>query len=228
MSTTIENITIHTGEIFKDIPDYDGLYKISNKGRVLSLWDEKPKILKQSINANGYKVLNLCYHVQKMHYIHHLVAYVFLGYKTNKNNKFVVDHIDNNKSNNDISNLQIISIRENCSKDKVGITSTFTGVSKVNNRYYVAIKINGKSKYIGSFKNEIEAHKHYEKAVHAINNGEDIEVKKAVYASKYKGVYWRADRLQWAAYKNVGGKRKYLGQFHSEEDAYSAILKYNN
>ena len=94
--------------------------------------------------------------------VHQLVASAFLGHTLCGYSR-VVDHIDNNPLNNCVDNLQIISPRENCSKDKKGGYSSHTGVSwsKRDNRWTSSIKINGKSKHLGNFINESDAARAY-------------------------------------------------------------------
>jgi len=80
-------------------------YEISSLGRIKN---KKGKILKQSDNGKGYKKVSLSGIGQK--YIHRLVAQYFL---TNPENKRTVNHIDGNKSNNNVSNLEWATYSEN-------------------------------------------------------------------------------------------------------------------
>lgn len=101
-------------EIWKDIIGYEGLYQISNLGRVKSLprhrvvgwadyWSEE-KILKQSINNGGYKYLWLHKNGERKTYkIHRLVATAFLE---NPHNYRCVNHKDENRQNNIADNLE--------------------------------------------------------------------------------------------------------------------------
>ena len=88
-------------EIFKDIKNYEDLYEISNLGRIRN--KITGKILKPSIK-NGYYYLILCKDkIQKHHYIHRLVASTFIP---NPNNYSQVNHIDENKLNNNVDTLE--------------------------------------------------------------------------------------------------------------------------
>lgn len=80
-------------EIWKDITGYEGRYKVSNYGNVLSLQYKTPRILKHGIMKNGYHVVTLSiYGVSKKCLVHRLVAIEFIPnpYKLSE-----VDHIDN-------------------------------------------------------------------------------------------------------------------------------------
>jgi hypothetical protein len=157
-------------EIFKDIPDYEGIYLVSNLGNVKSLKFGKERILSKGLDGHGYYNVTLFKDGNpKTFTIHQLVAMVFLNHKPN-GNTIVVDHIDNNKLNNRLDNLQIISQRKNTSKDKKG-TSKYTGVYWYKNRckWRAEIKILGKIKYLGCFETELDAHLSYQNALKQIS-----------------------------------------------------------
>jgi len=141
-------------EIFKSIecaPDYE----ISNLGRVKSLKPRKPMYLKLLKASIGYPqvCLRTDNKIRRL-YIHRLLAYAFMGYDID-DKTMVVDHIDGNSMNYSLSNLQIITHRENLSKRKDRRSST--GVRKQNNRYYVQVYINGVQEYLGGFDTEEQA-----------------------------------------------------------------------
>ena len=99
-------------EIWKDIEDYEGLYKVSNMGRVKSLKFGKERILKAFNNGNGYLQLFLWKDGKKKHYkIHRLVAQAFLE---NPYNLPEVNHKDENKQNNCADNLEFCDKVYNC------------------------------------------------------------------------------------------------------------------
>jgi len=152
-------------EVWKDIPEYVGLYQVSNLGNVRSLnfnKTKKVKLLKKGLNTNGrYRVgLSKNGKSQGNCRISQLSAMAFLNHKP-CGHKMVVDHIDNNKLNDKLYNLQVITNRENVSKDKKGGTSKYIGVYKEKNKFRAAIRIEGKIKYIGLFTDEKEAAQAY-------------------------------------------------------------------
>ena len=154
--------------IYKDIPGYEGLYQVSNFGTVMSFKQYKEgKILKANKNSGGYLSVGLNKDGKKKTFnIHQLVAISFLNHKPDGTQKIVVDHIDNNYLNNRLDNLQLISQRENSSKDKKNCSSKFTGVhwNKKENKWQVRILIDGKRKHLGYFEDEQEAALAYKKA----------------------------------------------------------------
>lgn len=159
-------------EVFKTIKDYQN-YEISNLGRVKSIsrfifngnsgFVSKEKILKQCINSGGYLIVGLTNEFNKQRIpIHVLVSESFLNNKS-KGFDIVVDHIDNNKTNNNVKNLQLITHRANVSKVVRGL-SNHIGVNwnKASKKWRAAIRINGKVKHLGYFAEEIEASKAYQ------------------------------------------------------------------
>jgi len=158
-------------EIWKDIKDYEGLYQISNLGRVKSLYFNNERILKVQQKTNGYFIVSLCKDaINKTKKVHQLVAIAFLGHIPCGNN-LVVDHINRIKTDNHLENLQVITHRENLSKDKKG-TSKYTGVSwcKRNKKWFCSIRINKIQKQLGYFKIELEAHQAYQLALKELLN----------------------------------------------------------
>jgi len=124
-------------------------YLISENGQVVN--NLTKKVLKPNINTSGYYFVNL--YKDKKPYckmIHKLVFESFNILKSDR--KFVIDHIDNNKLNNKLQNLQLISNRENSTKDKKSKSNHFN-IYKNHNSWLVRLRINGVKKSIGTFKN---------------------------------------------------------------------------
>ena len=93
-------------EEWKDVSGYEGLYKVSNTGKVLSV--RRNALLVPQDNGNGYKYVSLG--ASGRAYIHRLVAEHFLP---DRNDGDVVNHIDFNRSNNAASNLEWLTPKEN-------------------------------------------------------------------------------------------------------------------
>ena len=126
-------------EVWKDILEYEGLYQISNLGRVKN---NKNLIMKNRITPNGYYKIALSKDGICKHYnIHRLLAIAFIP---NPDNKPYVDHIDINKKNNDLSNLRWVTNSENVINRKQNLTlSGLQNISEIhiNDRIYYRVKI---------------------------------------------------------------------------------------
>lgn len=169
-------------EIWLPIVGYEGIYEISNLGRikalhkVLKMKNGRNRTHKESIltpwkTPYGYLCITLVSEsVHKKRTIHSLVAQEFLKHTTTKG--IDIDHIDGNPSNNKLSNLQLLSHRDNTAKgyankkysNNVGITySKISNNNKRNKRWIATINIDKKQKHIGLFDTEIEAINAYNK-----------------------------------------------------------------
>jgi len=97
-------------EEWRDIPEYKGLYQVSNMGQVKSLRNNE-LILKPITVRKGYLSVNL-YKAgkQKLSRLHRLVAVAFIP---NPENKLEVNHKDGNKKNNCFTNLEWVTPSEN-------------------------------------------------------------------------------------------------------------------
>lgn len=102
-------------EEWKDIEGFEGLYEVSNLGRVRSLQfhgKSRIKLMSQS-NSDGYKVVKLTNWeagIKGTYKVHILVAKAFIP---NIDNKPFIDHIDTNRTNNVITNLRWVTHLEN-------------------------------------------------------------------------------------------------------------------
>ena len=108
-------------EIWKDIKGYEGLYQVSNLGRIKSLerksktkgnveYIKKEKVLKERF-SNGYVSVILYKNGTKKNFrVHRLVAKAFL---VNPKNLPQINHINFNRSDNRIENLEWVTAKEN-------------------------------------------------------------------------------------------------------------------
>jgi hypothetical protein len=152
-------------EIYKDVIGYEGIYQVSNLGNVKSLKFNKERVLKPSKDSKGYLSINLSLNgVFKMRNIHQLVAESFLNHKR-CGYKLVVNHLDFNKINNNVSNLELVTARENCNKKHLKSSSKYTGVqwNKRLNKWVAYITLNNRAKYLGCFNDELRAAHEYQK-----------------------------------------------------------------
>ena len=154
-------------EIWLDIPNYNGLYQISNYGKVKSfsksnLYRDSNSIILKPERCRGYLIVTLCVHGKRKNFpVHMLVAIAFLKHIPDGTNKVVINHIDGNKLNNHISNLELVSNRYNTADGYIrkGTSSIYTGVSwdKKNKKWRSQIQINKKKILLGLFNTELEA-----------------------------------------------------------------------
>ena len=157
-------------EIWKPVFGYKEYYHVSNLGNVKTLeryikngqfsYFKKPKILKPGTNPDGYKTVVLYGKDNKRQFkVHSLVATSFIE---NPRKLEMVNHIDEDKSNNNMSNLEWVSRRENGVhryKNK-NTTSKYCGVSwsKASKKWISTIRYNNKQIYLGCYFTELEAY----------------------------------------------------------------------
>ena len=109
VQSQIENLP---REIWRNVVGYEGLYMVSNFGRVKSFYGIGERLLTPGANKSGYQytVLTDKNKIRKSLKVHTLVARAFLP---NPENKPVVHHRDSNRANNRVSNLEWVTHREN-------------------------------------------------------------------------------------------------------------------
>lgn len=124
-------------EIWKDIPNYDGLYQISNFGRVKSFnsskkhFNQNYHFLKPNVSNNGYEQVTLYNKNRERHkyLVHKLVAEAFLS---NPHNYPCVNHKDENKLNNSVDNLEWCSYAYNNAYGTARIRTSITKGSPIS------------------------------------------------------------------------------------------------
>jgi len=127
----IDSLAIENGlEIWKSVEAYDN-YNISNMGRVMNT--KTGRILKCGANSNGYSIVKLCNASKKK--TNRLVANAFIP---NLKSKQCIDHIDNNRLNNNVSNLRWVRILKIAKKDQIILVASkeFIAISNVINGVY--------------------------------------------------------------------------------------------
>lgn len=225
-------------EVWKPIPDYEGIYEVSSWGRVRRLL-----IIEPTKSQSGYPMIK--FEVNKIAFnktLHLLVAELFCDKKTYHK---VVNHKDSDIENPYYKNLEWVSIRENVSHSKKGenYTSKYTGVGRrANGKYYASISINSIRKHLGVYDTEEEAHYVYMKVVEALGEEQkyykkgfkfqkdlDLSIIDTIYKPKiktsiFKGVYLDKNSGKWKSQINIKKKLYRLGYFETEEEAYKAYV----
>lgn len=140
-------------EVWKDVLGYEGLYKVSDLGNIISLprkgTIKTEKLLKPKIDKDGYLCVTLYKNnTRKSYHVHRIVAMSFIN---NYDNLPQVNHIDGNKQNNNINNLEWCTNQENIQHAwEIGLKKRRYG------------KDNDKSKTVYQYSNELELINIYE------------------------------------------------------------------
>jgi len=222
-------------EQWKEIPGYEGFYKISTFGRIISLnreyWNGMMMVqlkgqlrkTKLSSGTRKYNQINLNKNGIKTTYrVSILMGKTFFPDYNFKENKMVIDHINNDSLNDRLDNLQLITIRLNVSKDRINRSSEHTGVfwHKITERWRAVISIRNKTIHLGTFVSESEAAESYQTALAALEAGEGVvRVKSSRYSSKHKGVSWDRFKNKWIAKIRIQGNQVCVGVVSSEDEA---------
>jgi hypothetical protein len=137
-------------EEWRDVVGYEGSHQVSNTGKIFSLY--KNKLMKHKLDKANYCVIGLTKNSeQKVLKVHRLVANAFLEDFEEKNKmNYHVDHIDGNKQNNNVSNLQMLTHFDNCFKrtgrnayQKIKATHIETGEEYIFNGQNEAARLLG-------------------------------------------------------------------------------------
>ena len=103
-------------EIWKDIPNYEGLYQASNLGNIRSLknrWGNRiePRLVKQQKTKKGYKRVRLSKKNKSKTFMVHRIIYI--TFIKDIENGLEINHKDFNRENNKINNLEMITHTNN-------------------------------------------------------------------------------------------------------------------
>lgn len=174
-------------EIWKDIEGYEGLYQVSNWGRVRSLHRKhsycksRDNILSNNLSPNYYHVA-LCKDGKVIRrQVHRLVAENFIP---NPNNYPQVNHIDENKTNNMVDNLEWVTARQNLIHSNV-LKKMKQAAIKKQQKSVIMYDTNGA--YLKEFESATIAAKHigdYQQNVSACCYGKVNRVKGYVFKFK--------------------------------------------
>ena len=220
-------------EEWRDVPGYSGYYQVSMLGRIKSLGNNKFKTIKiMKCSISGDRYASVCFSkngIKHRNGVHVFVAMAFLNHVP-CGHKIVVDHKKNENSlDNSIFNLQIITHRENDSKDSKNKTG-HVGVVKTPGGKYSAIAVfDKKSINLGVFDLIEDAVNARKKAIELhLENKEYNIFKPKKEIDVYSCVYPK--RNSFYARIRVDNKTINLGTYKTKEEAYEsrriALIKY--
>ena len=226
-------------EVWKDIPGYEGYYQASNLGRVRSLDRTvtysngresfyKGKIIKGGVNK-GYKQTTLSSDgIGRNFKFSQLAAMTFLGHEPN-GHELVIDHVNGDKSDDRVENLQIVTHRANSStcfrSDRDSFSSEYAGVNweKKLSKWRARIYHDEVHTHLGRYDTELEASNAYQEALSKVKDGSfNPDDYKPKFTSEYRGVTFYKATNKWVAQIRINGKNKYLGLFKTELEAHNA------
>ncbi|MBZ3643535.1 HNH endonuclease [Enterococcus faecium] len=143
-------------EIWRPIEGYEGLYEISNLGKIKSNFRQgsTTDFLKISNNGNGYMMVRLCKNGKaKKYYLHRLLAQTFID---NPEDKPQVNHINENRSDNRLENLEWVTQKENNNHGNHNLNSA---ISKRSGKAKKNVQLDLDGNELGRFDFLIEAAK---------------------------------------------------------------------
>ena len=207
LSRSDDAITSIVGEIWKDVQGYEGLYMISNYGRIKSCQRTiisssgktltlRPRIKTPSIGVGGYPVVNLCKEGKSRTYrLHRLIAIAFIE---NPDNKPFIDHINRDVTDYRIENLRWCTQKENmCNPLSVDYSREFVDKKALSKRANDTKKKKGtmtaprtvyQYSLDGSLLNKFYSIKEAARTLCIHSTGINQVLDKGKYT--YKGYYW--------------------------------------
>lgn len=210
-------------EEWKDIPDYEGLYKASNIGRIKRLDKEVPqtdglvknlkeKILELSLNSeNKFRTTLIKDGIAKEHLVSRLTISAFKGKSDKK-----IKHLDGVTTNNRKCNLEYVSYY-------VKRNSVNVKFSKSLNRWQARITLEGRRFSLGVRLTKEEAEESFIKAISDYEDFGKLPTTTRPKVSKYKGIGYSKNggNKKWS----VRYKGKHMGRYPTEEIAYEVLCK---
>lgn len=180
-------------EEWREIPGYDGMYEVSDWGRVRSWVNNRwggrraiPRVSTLTVSATGYLVVSLAgikpYQVSNTFLVHQLVSDTWIGLREKGQ---VVHHRDCNRSHNHVLNLEVLSYREHgcVHRGQCALPENVIFIKRNKNfPYLVRLRYQGQSRAIASFSTVEEA----------------ADVAQRVRDDMQKGTF---DRRKYAKYK---------------------------
>ena len=128
-------------EQWKDIEGYDGMYQVSDLGRVRSKHSGKWKVLYGSKDSSGYLQVGLYKGKKaKLLLVHRLVAQAFI--KNDDDSKTIINHIDECKQNNRVSNLEYCDYQYNSTYNDIHLRRKNGKRRKIKHLYNPELTIN--------------------------------------------------------------------------------------
>lgn len=218
-------------EIWKYVPDSDEFYEISNLGRVRSwkvrgytnMRSKTPKFFKPRLNSRGYLCVTLSVQPRARTYtVHKLVSEAFLPPKPAS--RYMIDHLDDDKTNNRADNLQWLTNRENIAKGCAQRRSLPTGVRRQGKKFSAQIGRKRKYTFLGMFSTSGEASVAYQKAVAEVEAGTFKPPDFSKVRDLPIGVSRKGRRFMPRICYH--GKNQYLGLFATPEEASEEYQKF--
>ena len=154
-------------EVWKDVLGFEGKYQVSNIGRCRSLLFGRTRMKKPCDRGSGYQTIKFHEDGKSKHWqLHRAVAEAFIRPILSGE---VVNHKDMNPSNNNVENLEIVSVRENVNHGKKNTGIQKLGARKTDGgKYTSSIRVYGKLIHLGTFDTKDEAQQAYIRVVKAI------------------------------------------------------------
>lgn len=164
-------------EEWRDIKGFEGKYQVSNFGRVRSLdryvaWRGTAKffpsaMMKQTKSKKGYYLISLCTGTHRGKFTDQVHRLVWKTFRSEVPSDLVVDHIDDNKTNNRLDNLQLLTNRDNCVKGWRRHRTLPVGCyyREDTGKFASKIQIDKKKIYLGNFNCPTAAALAYQKAL---------------------------------------------------------------